>query len=460
MSETYHLAIDLGASSGRAILATFDGKKIDMKEISRFRYPIQHKDGHQFWDLPAIYNHVEDAVDKAVAMTSDKNAKLASIGIDSWGCDVAYFTKNGNLIGLPYAYRDPHTDDAIERFSKKMPLDEVYNRTGIQFMTFNTLFQLDTIKPVADKILWIPDALAYMMTGNAVMEYTVATTSQMVNAGTADLDELLLEKIGLDRGQFGPMVQPGHLIGEYRDIPVYSVAGHDTGSAVIGIPAEGENFAFLSCGTWSLMGVELPHALITDKTREHNFSNEGGLNFSSRFLKNICGMWLFEQSRLEFKDVPQDTGELVALCDKSDCGSIINPDDPRFAHPESMTAAIREYCEETGQRVPETPADYIRIIFRSLARRYGEVMECLKEICGKEIKCLHVIGGGSQNSRLMQYTADELCMDVIAGPSESTALGNLLVQVAACGLTSWDNLRKISKNSTETKTYKPCLTKK
>ncbi len=460
MSETYHLAIDLGASSGRAILATFNGDRIEMKELSRFRYPIMHKDGHQFWDLPVIYNYVESAIDKALAVTKERDTVLSSIGIDSWGCDVAYFTKDGRQIGLPYAYRDPHTDDAIERFSKKMSLEEVYKRTGIQLMTFNTLFQLDTIKPKADKILWIPDALAYMLTGNAVMEYTVATTSQMVNAETADLDEVLLEKIGLRRDQFGTMVQPGHLVGEYRGIPVYSVAGHDTGSAVIGIPASGDDFAFLSCGTWSLMGVELPHALITEKTREHNFSNEGGLNFSSRFLKNICGMWLFEQSRLEFENAPEDTGELVSLCEKSDCDSIINPDDPRFAHPESMTAAIREYCEETGQRVPETPADYVRVIFRSLAKRYGEVMDYLKNVCGKDIKCLHVIGGGSQNAYLMQYTADELGMDVVAGPSESTALGNLLVQVAACGLTPWDNLRNISKNSTNTITYKPCLIRK
>lgn len=455
MSETYHLAVDLGASSGRAILATFNGEKIEMNEISRFRYPIQHKDGHQYWDLPAIYHYVEEAIDKAINITEGKGTKLSSIGIDSWGCDVAFFTKDGKLIGLPYAYRDPHTDNAIEAFSKKMPLDELYKRTGIQFLPFNTLFQLDTIKPQADKILWIPDALAYMLTGNAVMEYTVASTSQMVNAETADLDEVLLDKIGLKREQFGPMVQPGHLVGTYRDVPVYSVAGHDTGSAVIGIPANDENYAFLSCGTWSLMGVELPKALITDKTLEHNFSNEGGLNASSRFLKNICGMWLFEQSRLEFKDVQEDTGELVALCEKSDCDSIINPDDSRFAHPESMTAAIREYCEETKQRVAETPADYIRVIFRSLAKRYGEIMDYLKSVCGKDIKCLNVIGGGCQNKYLMQYTADELGMDVVAGPSESTALGNLLVQVAACGLTPWENIREIAKNSTDTITYKP-----
>lgn len=460
MSETYHLAIDLGASSGRSILATFDGTKIEMDEIARFHYPIVHEAGHQYWDLPAIYNHVVAAIDKAVNLSAENDSHLSSIGIDSWGCDVAFFNAEGELIGLPYAYRDPHTDHAIEAFSKKMPLDEVYQRTGIQFLPFNTLFQLDTIKPEAHRILWIPDALAFMLTGNQVMEYTVATTSQMVNAETADLDEALLEIIGLKREHFAPMVQPGHLVGTYRDIPVYAVAGHDTGSAVIGIPAPHNDYAFLSCGTWSLMGVELPRALVNDKTREHNFSNEGGLNASSRFLKNICGMWLFEQSRLEFTDAPEDTGELVALCEQSECDSIINPDDARFAHPASMTAAIRDYCAETNQTLPAAPADYVRVIFRSLAKRYKEIMDHLTDICGKEIKCLNVIGGGCRNSYLMQYTADELQMDVVAGPAESTALGNLLVQVAACGQTPWENLRNISNNSTQTKTYKPCITKK
>lgn len=460
MSLTYHLAVDLGASSGRAILACFDGTKVETEEISRFRYPILHLAGHQFWNLPGIYQYVTEGIDKALAITKSKSAKLTSIGIDSWGCDVAAFNEDGTLAGLPYAYRDPHTDKAIEKFAEKLSLEEVYNRTGIQLMTFNTLFQLDTIRPKAKKILWIPDALAYMLTGNAVTEFTVATTSQMVNAATGDLDEGLLCHLGLERTQFGPMVQPGHVVGEYKGVPVISVAGHDTASAVIGIPAPTPDFAFLSCGTWSLMGVELPKPLINDKTREYNFSNEGGLDGSSRFLKNICGMWVFEQCRPELEDAPEDTGELVALCEKSDCESLINPDDVRFAHPVSMKAAIEEYCKETNQEVPRTAADFVRVIFQSLAKRYKVVMDILQSISGKEIKYMHVIGGGSKNSYLMQYTADELGMPVVAGPAESTALGNILVQLAACGLIPWTEIRQTAINSTSTKTYTPCTNQK
>jgi len=240
------------------------------------------------------------------------------------------------------------------------------------------------------------------------------------------------------------------------DIPVIAVAGHDTASAVVAIPTPDKDYAYLSCGTWSLMGIETPEAIITPTSRKYNFTNEGGIDGTTRFLKNICGMWIFEQCRPEFKGAPANIGELVALCEKSGCESIINPDDPRFAHPESMIQSIWEYCEETGQEIPETTADYVRVAFRSLARRYKTVVEWLREMSPVEIKRLHVIGGGSQNAYLMQYAADELQMPVIAGPTESTALGNVLLQLRACGLAgSLDEMRKISINSTTTKTYIP-----
>lgn len=475
MSTTYHLAIDLGATSGRTILASYDGDKVVMEELTRFKYPMIPFNGHLFWNLPLLYQEILNGIKKSndVLAAKGDGAKLDTIGIDSWGCDVAYFYRDGSLAGLPYCYRDSHTEGAVERFCEKMPREKVYENTGIQFMDFNTVFQLDTIKAhspelieAADKILFIPDALAYMLTGNAVTEYTVASTSQMLNPVTGDLDTDVLKALGIPRDKFGPMTQPGAVIGTLTAqvqeatgvgaIPVVAVAGHDTASAVIAVPSPDKDYAYLSCGTWSLLGIESPNAIITDKSREYNFTNEGGIDGTTRFLKNICGMWIFERCRDEFKDVPQNIGELAALCLQSDCPSIINPDDPSFAHPASMTHAIDEYCKRTNQPVPQTPADYIHVVYRSLAKRYKEILNWLRELSPVEIKRLHVIGGGSLNQYLMQDTANELGIPVIAGPTECTALGNVLVQLRACGsVSNLNEMRRVAINSTQTKTYEP-----
>ena len=475
MSTTYHLAVDLGATSGRTILASYDGDKVVMEELTRFKYPMIPFNGHLFWNLPLLYQEILNGIRKSndVLAAKGDGAKLDTIGIDSWGCDVAYSYRDGSLAGLPYCYRDSHTEGAVERFCEKMPREKVYEKTGIQFMDFNTVFQLDTIKAhspelieAADKILFIPDALACMLTGNAVTEYTVASTSQMLNPVTGDLDTEVLNALGISRDKFGPMTQPGAVIGTLSAqvqeatgvgaIPVVAVAGHDTASAVIAVPSPDKDYAYLSCGTWSLLGIESPNAIITDKSREYNFTNEGGIDGTTRFLKNICGMWIFERCRDEFKDVPQNIGELAALCLQSDCPSIINPDDPSFAHPASMTHAIDEYCKRTNQPVPQTPADYIHVVYRSLAKRYKEILNWLRELSPVEIKRLHVIGGGSLNQYLMQDTANELGIPVIAGPTECTALGNVLVQLRACGsVSNLEEMRRVAINSTQTKTYEP-----
>lgn len=469
----YHLAVDLGATSGRTILASFDGEKVGMQEMSRFKYPMIPLNGHLHWNLPLLYEEILKGIKKSTELLKEKGTELSTIGIDSWGCDVAFFHKNGELSCLPYCYRDSHTDGAADRFCERMPKEEVYAATGIQFMDFNTLFQLDTIKAhspevieTADKILFIPDALAYMLTGNAITEYTVASTSQMLNPNTGDLDEKILEALGIPRSKFGKMVAPGYVIGtltkQVQDhtgagaVPVIAVAGHDTASAVAAVPTPDTDYAYLSCGTWSLLGIESPVPIINEKSREYNITNEGGIEGTTRFLKNICGLWIFERCRDEFKDVPTDISALTALCLDSDCPSIINPDDPAFAHPLSMTKAINEYCEKTGQEVPKTPADYIRVIFRSLAKRYATVLGWIRELSPVEIKRLHVIGGGSLNKYLMQYTADETGLTVIAGPTECTALGNVLMQLRASGeVNSLAEMRRVAINSTETKTYEP-----
>ena len=479
-----YLAVDLGATSGRTVLASFDGQRIDMREFTRFENPQLPIGGHVFWDLPHLYNEIL----RALRQVKAEGIELQSIGIDTWGCDFAFFDKNGQLLGLPYCYRDPHTDGSMERFfSERMTKEQVYDRTGIQFMPFNSLFQLFTLQGEncsaldgADKILFIPDALIYMLTGEAVCEYTVASTSQMLNPKTGDLDADLLQALGLSRERFGRLVQPGERVGVLTQqvqtatglgaIPIIAVGSHDTASAVAAVPAKDARFAYLSCGTWSLLGVESPTPIITADSYAENFTNEGGLDHTTRFLKNITGLWIYEQCRKERFgadsvkqhernvkwEIPADVNELNALALTSTCESLIAPDDPRFAHPASMTAAIRDYLIETAQPLPETPADYVRVIFRSLAARYREIIDILRRITPVEIERLHVIGGGSRNQFLMQFAADALQMPVIAGPQEGTALGNALVQVRASGLVnSLQEMRAIIANSIELKTYLP-----
>ena len=305
-----------------------------------------------------------------------------------------------------------------------------------------------------------------MLTGKAICEYTVASTSQMLNPYTGDLDEDILKALGLPREKFGELTQPGTVVGTLTAqvqeatglgaVPVVAVAGHDTGSAVAAVPAADKEYAYLSCGTWSLLGIESPEAIISKDSFRENFTNEGGIEGTTRFLKNICGLWLFEQSRKEFKDAPASVGELVALCEQSTYDGLIYPDAPCFAAPASMTAAIREYCQSTGQAAPETPADYCRCIFRSLALRYRQVVEILQSMCAFPIKKLHVIGGGSQNRYLMQYAANALNMPVICGPTEGTALGNVLMQIKSLDETlTLESMREISATSVELVTYNP-----
>lgn len=471
--KSYYIAVDLGATSGRVILASFDGEKVETEEIHRFKHPMLPIGGNIFWNLPGLYNDILTGLRNASVKLGEIGAEARSIGIDTWGCDVAYFHPDGSIAGLPYCYRDPHTTGAVDKFCEEMPREKVYEKTGIQFMDFNTLFQLYTLSKkdgnaleTADKILFMPDALSYMLTGNAVTERTVASTGQILNPNTGELDAELLEKAGLTPGRFGKLVNPGYVIGTLTPgvqhatglgpVPVVAVAGHDTASAVIGVPAKDEKFAYLSCGTWSLLGVESPKPIINDKAFGYNFTNEGGIDGSIRFLKNICGLWLLERSRVELKDAPENIADLCALYTTSTIESTINPDDPAFANPKSMTEAIQDYCRRTGQQVPQTAADFMRVIFRSLALRYKEVLGWLRELAPNEIDTLHVIGGGCQNAHLMQLTADAIGLPVVAGPSESTALGNILVQLRADGrVKDVADMRRVAVNSTETKTFMP-----
>ena len=362
-------------------------------------------------------------------------------------------------------------DDYLENV---MSREKVYDVTGIQFMNFNSIFQLYAMKRAgnsalknAQKILFIPDALSYMLTGNMVCEYTIASTAQLLDPRTGQLDPRLLASIGLTQSKFGRMVNPGDLVGAltadvqkqtgYGAIPVIAVAGHDTGSAVAAVPAKNEKFAYLSSGTWSLMGIETKKAIINHISYERNFTNEGGIEGTTRFLKNICGMWLYERCRKEWTDAPKSHPELIAEAMKQPAfQSIINPDDACFANPSSMIDAIQTYCKETNQHVPQGYAEICRCIFDSLALRYRQVFSYLTEMASFPIEVLHIIGGGSLNDNLNQFTANSCGVEVLAGPQEGTALGNIMVQAKAAGEVKdlWD-MRKVIANSLNLKRFSP-----
>ena len=471
MTKNY-FAVDLGATSGRTILATFDGTRVQMQEVTRFANPMIPLGGHLYWDIAGLYNEVL----RGLREIAGKGIQIESIGIDTWGCDFAFFGSDGQLLGMPHCYRDQHTVGAQEKFFEKMPAAEVYKRTGIQFMDFNSLFQLDTLKrngsqalEHADKVLFIPDALIYMLTGKAICEYTVASTSQMLNPVTGDLDEDILAALGLSRDKFGIMTQPGTIVGTLSAqvqeatglgaIPVVAVAGHDTGSAVAAVPASDREYAYLSCGTWSLLGIESEKAIISEDSFRENFTNEGGIEGTTRFLKNICGMWILEQCRKEWSREGKDYSypQIVEMAEGAEpFVSFINPDDASFANPKSMLSAINHFCECTGQVVPKDDAQVVRTIFESLALRYREVLEILESMSPFAIDVLHIIGGGSKNRLLNQYTANAIGKRVVAGPSEATAIGNIAMQAIAAGaISSLAEARKCIRESVATEQFLP-----
>ncbi|MCS3195420.1 rhamnulokinase [Bacteroides thetaiotaomicron] len=461
-------AVDLGATSGRTILSSFTKNGINLEEVSRFPNHLIEVGGHFYWDIYALYSHIIDGLKKVAQL----GEPITSIGIDTWGVDFVLLGKDGNLLRQPYSYRDPHTVGAPEALFSRISRSEVYGKTGIQVMNFNSLFQLDTLRrnkdsalEAADKILFMPDALSYMLTGEMVTEYTIASTAQLVNAHTQRLEPELLKAVGLTEKNFGRFVFPGEQIGVLTEevqkmtglgpIPVIAVAGHDTGSAVASVPALDRNFAYLSSGTWSLMGVETDAPVINAETEALNFTNEGGVEGTIRLLKNICGMWLLERCRLNWGETSYP--ELISEADSCEpFRSLINPDDACFANPADMEKAIIEYCHATGQPAPEQRGQIVRCIFESLALRYRQVLENLRALSPRPIETLHVIGGGSRNDLLNQFTANAIGIPVVAGPSEATAIGNVMIQAMAAGeATDVAGMRQLINRSIPLKTYQP-----
>ena len=473
MEQPKHFfAVDLGATSGRTIIGTIENGKMSLEELTRFDNNLIETGGHFYWDIFALYNEVINGL----RLVAKRQIEIQSIGIDTWGVDFVCVGSDGAILRNPLAYRDPHTVGKMEEyFEKKVARDEVYNITGIQFMNFNSLFQLyamdeagNTALRNADKVLFVPDALSYMLTGNAVCEYTIASTSQMLDPRTKDLDSRLVESVGLKRGQFGEMVNPATVIGTITEevqkmtglgaVPVIAVAGHDTGSAVAAVPAANEKFAYLSSGTWSLMGIETQDAIINARSFDLNFTNEGGIEGTTRFLKNICGMWIYERCRKEWKDA-EGLGHAELQSAAMECEpfrSLINPDDPIFANPASVVDAITTYCEKTNQPIPQGYAQTCRCIFDSLALRYRQVFAWLKEFADFDINVLHIIGGGSKNEYLDQFTANSCGVTVLAGPQEGTAIGNIMLQAKAAGMVGdiWE-MRRIIADSLELKRFDP-----
>ena len=469
----YFFAVDLGATSGRTIIGSIDKGQLHLDEVTRFPNNLIEQGGHFYWDIYALYFEII----RGLKEVAQRGLEITSIGIDTWGVDFVMIGDDNAILRNPRAYRDPITFDAMDDYLQHIiSRKEVYDITGIQLMNFNSIFQLYAMRQegnaalkYAKKILFVPDALSWMLTGNEVCEYTIASTSQLLDPRTKQLDERLLASLGLTRSAFGKIVFPGTRIGILSEevqkmtglgaIPVIAVAGHDTGSAVAAVPAKNEQFAYLSSGTWSLMGIETKDAIINDLSYERNFTNEGGIEGTTRFLKNICGMWLYERCRKEW---PEEVRQLShpelqgSAMNVEAFRSIINPDDAMFANPSNMIQAIQTYCEQTNQPVPETPAEICRCIFDSLALRYRQVFTWLAEFASFPLDTLHIIGGGSLNKYLNQFTANSLGVTVYAGPQECTAIGNIMLQAKAMGLVKdiWE-MRAIIANSIELVKYTP-----
>lgn len=440
-------AVDLGATSGRTILGSFGEDNLELEVLNRFPNHLIEAGGHFYWDIYELYRNVLEGL-KSAARRSD--CTITSIGVDTWGVDFVCVGTDGAFLRLPRAYRDPHTAGVPERFFAHMPRNTVYGLTGIQVMDFNTLFQLDTMRhnadsalAAADKLLFLPDALSYLLTGKMVTEYTIASTAQLVNATTRRLEPSLLHELGLSEKQFARFVYPGETVGTLTPavqrqtglgpVPVIAVAGHDTASAVAAVPDTGKNSAYLSSGTWSLMGIETEAPVLTPAAEALNLTNEGGVEGTIRLLKNICGMWLLERCRQGWGDTPY--ADLIAEAKAAEpFRSLINPDDPTFANPADMEQAIRDYCaSHLAQPLPETRGQVVRCIFESLALRYRQVLDSLRSFSPRPLSALHIIGGGSNNHLLNQWTANACGITVIAGPAEATAIGNIMIQAIAAG---------------------------
>jgi rhamnulokinase len=471
MSVYKFIAVDLGAGSGRVIVGILENEKINIEEIHRFPNKQISKKGSLFWNIPDLFKEIKTGFSLAVRR-GHKN--IESIGIDTWGVDFGFIGNNDQLLELPYTYRDSRTDGIPDKVFDKISPEDIYNKTGIQFMQINSLYQLYSIKlsnesllNEAVKLLFIPDLFNFFLTGEKKSEYTIASTSQFLNAETKQFDLDIFSSLGLPINIMAPIVQPGNVIGKLlpdiaaetglKVIDVIAVGCHDTASAVAAVPGHGDDWAYLSSGTWSLLGLENDKPLINYEFKD--FTNEGGVNGKIRYLQNISGLWFLQQIKKSWENTGEHFSyeEITKLAEKSEPFiSLINPDDNLFVNPGDMAEAINEYCTKTKQRIPGTKGEYARSIFESLALRYKTVLEKIEKVSKKKINKLHIVGGGSQNTLLNQLAADATGKQVIAGPVEATALGNIAVQAVSKGkIDSYEKAREIISDSFPVKIFEP-----
>ncbi|MBO7148229.1 MAG: rhamnulokinase [Clostridia bacterium] len=474
MKKIKMLAVDLGASSGRTIVGGFDGEKLTLEENHRFPNEPVILNGTFTWDIVRIFHEIKQSLNKC-ATGDDRDIK--TIGIDTWGVDYGFIDKNGRLMANPAHYRDARNDKAAVEAHKAVSRADIYRASGIQYMSFNTVYQLYADKLFnpyllenADKMLFVPDLLNYFLTGEKRCEYTIASTGAVLDPYTRKVNSELLEKLGINDKLFAQMAMPGDAVGKLSsyitdeigslDASVVNVASHDTASAVVAVPAgASEDFVYISSGTWSLMGSENKAPIISEDSLKYDFTNEGGFGGKIRFLKNIMGLWLEQESRRQYRREGKEYSfnDLSVMAKETKpCQSIINPDHPSFSAPGNLPARIAEYCKETGQYVPTTPGEIVRTIFDSLALRYRWTLERIDELKGKKTPFINIVGGGTQEVLLSQITADACKVPVYTGPVEATAAGNLLVQAISLGeIKDLAQAREVVKNSFEIKYYEP-----
>ena len=477
MADRKFLAFDLGAESGRAMVGTLAQDRISLEERHRFSNPNGRINGHYHWNVLAQWEELKTGLRKAAASLGSQI--FSGIGVDTWGVDYGLLDRNGELLGNPYMYRDPRTDGMLERMFARVAKQEIFQATGIQFMQLNTLVQLFAaaeakggVLAAAETMLFMPDLFHYLFTGVRKVEFSITTTSQMYDPVRKDWARPMLERLGIPTKRLPGIVPAGTVLGNVRkdvaeecgigpttQVPVIAPASHDTASAVAAVPAEGSDWCYISSGTWSLMGVELPSPIINDKTLKYNYTNEGGVGGSIRLLKNIMGMWPIQECRRHWQKEGREYtyAELAQMArDAKPFVALVNLDHPPILKPGDMPNKVQEFCKLSKQAVPSGPGEIVRSLLESLALTYRRTLEGLEDILGRRIKVIHIVGGGCQNELLNQMTADACGRAVLCGPVEATAAGNVLTQAIATGdVKDLTQIRSIIRNSFDVKRFDP-----
>lgn len=479
MAEACYLGVDLGAESGRVMAGLFDGRRVRLEQVHRFPNGAVSLGTTLRWDVLRLWSEIQDGLTRAAAQFGDR---IVSVGVDTWGVDYVLLAKNGEIVAQPFHYRDSRTAGILPQAFGRVPKREIFAQTGLQFMEFNTLFQLlafqqsnPDLLAAAERLLLMPDFFHWCLCGSRVIEFTNATTTQCFHATENRWAFDLLARFGLPAGIFPEVVPPGTRLGKLREgfaartglkrIEVVAPATHDTGSAVAAVPTQltgTPTWAYISSGTWSLLGVEVQQAALSERALELNVTNEGGIDRTYRLLKNIMGLWLVQECKRAFerRGKSYDYAELTRLASQArPLRSLVNPDDRVFLNPDDMAAAIQKWCGDYGEPVPQAEGELIRCALESLAFKYRMVLEWLEELTGTRIEVLHIVGGGCQNESLNQLTADACGRPVVAGPVEATVLGNVLIQARSAGeLKSLADLRQVVRESSALKTYEPRAT--